>query len=70
MTRQFENRLPLPGTAVQVKTCWNKEWQMMAFQGQVSNLFPEKGAYDWFGVYSRPAPASGSLPIVTEWRYL
>jgi hypothetical protein len=64
----FENGLPKKGQAVEIRTVWNDDWSPCVFQGQVSDRFPEKGHYDWFGVYAKPDPSDGSLPIVTEWR--
>lgn len=65
----FPNGLPPIGVAVEVKTVWYDEWRGCEFCKEVSSLHPEKGRYDWFGVYSKPRVSEGENPIVTEWRY-
>lgn len=58
--------LPSKGETVEVQTVWDDVWHKVTFKGRVSSIHPEKGYYDWFGVYS--APDDGAK-IVTYWRY-
>ena len=65
----FPNGLPHLGEDIEVKTVWNPNWHGVEFRAQVSGMYPEKGHYDWFGIYSKPRVSKGENPIVTEWRY-
>lgn len=65
---RFPNGLPDDGEQVQVKTVWSGgEWQDKRFCEQYGH--EKRHQYNWFGCFSKPDVANGSMPIVLEWRY-